>query len=51
MSTIVAHLPPDACAALDEVSRPEPGFPHDFLASPFIRHGFTAGATIQPRTA
>lgn len=36
---------------LDAASRTPLGFPHDFLASPFIRHGFTAGTTIQPRTA
>ncbi|WP_293985010.1 aldo/keto reductase [Sphingobium sp.] len=25
------------------------GFPHDFLATPFIRHGLTGGTTIHPR--
>jgi len=34
---------------LDAASRTPLGFPHDFLASPFIRHGLTGGTTIQPR--
>jgi aryl-alcohol dehydrogenase-like predicted oxidoreductase len=32
---------------LDEVSAIELGFPHDFMASPFIQDLYTAGATIE----
>lgn len=39
-----AHL-----ARLEAASLFEIGFPHDFLASPFIRHGLTAGTNILPR--
>jgi aryl-alcohol dehydrogenase-like predicted oxidoreductase len=34
---------------LDAASRAPLGFPHDFLASPFIRHGLAGGTTIQLR--
>lgn len=34
---------------LDAASRIPLGFPHDFLATPFIQHGLTAGTTIHPR--
>jgi aryl-alcohol dehydrogenase-like predicted oxidoreductase len=36
-------------ATLDEASRIDLGFPHDFLKLPFIRDALTAGTTIVPR--
>ncbi|WP_222886145.1 aldo/keto reductase [Sphingobium sp. PNB] len=42
-------LEPAQLERLDALSRTPLGFPHDFLASPFIRHGLTGGTTIQPR--
>ncbi|WP_454882448.1 aldo/keto reductase [Sphingomonas oryzagri] len=36
-------------AVLDEASRIDLGFPHDFLKFPFIRDALTAGTTVVPR--
>jgi aryl-alcohol dehydrogenase-like predicted oxidoreductase len=44
-------LEADHVARLEEASRFEPGFPHDFLAAPMIRRGLTGGTTILPRGA
>ena len=42
-------LEPAHMAALDEASAVEPGFPHDFLAGPFIVQGISGGTRIQAR--
>jgi aryl-alcohol dehydrogenase-like predicted oxidoreductase len=36
-------------ARLDAASRIEPGFPHDFLGSDFVRHSLTGGTSVRRR--
>lgn len=43
------RLEPEHLERLDAASAIEGGFPHDFLKSPFIRHGLTGGTTIAAR--
>jgi aryl-alcohol dehydrogenase-like predicted oxidoreductase len=42
-------LAPEHHAALEDASRIDAGFPHDFLAQPFVRQGVSGGTTISPR--
>lgn len=47
LGCLAATLPADALARLDEASRIPLGFPHDFLALPFVREIVYAGAYAQ----
>jgi len=51
VASLGVSLDAEQLERLDAASRTPLGFPHDFLASPFIRHGLTGGTTIQPRSA
>ncbi|WP_404476561.1 aldo/keto reductase [Novosphingobium sp. BL-52-GroH] len=42
-------LEPAHITRLEAASQVEKGFPHDFLATPFIRHALAGGTTVLPR--
>jgi aryl-alcohol dehydrogenase-like predicted oxidoreductase len=49
LGALQATLDPDHKKQLDDISRIELGFPHDFLNFDFIRQNLTAGTKVRPR--
>lgn len=49
LAALTVELDDEAMAKLEEASAIAPGFPHDFLAMPFIKAALTAGTDVQRR--
>ena len=47
LSAVDVTLSPEHSARLDEVSRIELGFPHDFLRQDFVRGFMTGNTTVE----